>query len=197
MGWTTTDRRGDAMTDREFIEFYELRGVEILDHARAGSTHFFVYKSPTTGQNSVIVALTEKRGHEFSVKILDESVGPADDRCPRRILDRLGTPPNEWAAQWRQRCHDRRARAGRAVLRPGNVIRFAAPIKFTHGHEFQTFQFVERSTFKADGASTLVTITRWRERTDWTLVETDRTAERQPEWPAEPSVVGPASDPQD
>jgi hypothetical protein len=133
MGWTTTDRRDDVMTDREFIEFYELRGVEVLDHAKAGTTHFFVYKSPTTGEVSVIVALTTKCGHEFSVKILDESVGPADDRCPRRILDQLGTPPNEWAAQWRQRCHHRRATASKTTLKAGDVIRFAAPINSPTG----------------------------------------------------------------
>ena len=103
----------------------KVRGVEILDHAKAGTTHFFVYRSPATGENSVIVALTAKRGHEFSVKILDESVGPADDRCPRRILDHKAV--NAW-------CERRGSRIEQEIPAACLLHRFSGqPSQLVHG----------------------------------------------------------------
>jgi hypothetical protein len=59
-----------------------------------------------------VVLLGYSRDHlNTGYKIVPETWGPTEDRCPQRIIDQL-TPlddlPNyqgiEWAGQWRDRC---------------------------------------------------------------------------------------------
>ncbi len=53
--------------------------------------------------------IQRERGYfDFTYKEADESMGPVEDRRPRRLLERLEAlvpePPNGWATERRARC---------------------------------------------------------------------------------------------
>jgi len=72
------------------------------------------------------------------------------------------------ARTWRARCRelaDRRARA--AKVKPGQLVRFARPIRFTSGAELDTLALVGRDTF--ENAGSRYRVTGWRTMA-WELV---------------------------
>lgn len=133
MGWTSIDYREPGMSHAEFFtrELLDSRSM-IIDSAFVPSPGESVfYAAVETNSESdgtevwALVVLTHGRaGAGFSWKAMDETVGPAEDSCPPRILDRLTPTESEWAREWRQRCRDRVAMLERAV--PGSTIVFSA-----------------------------------------------------------------------
>lgn len=80
------------------------------------------------------------------------------------MLDLLPEPPNEWAAEWVNKCraYNRQVKANRRV-RPGQTVKLSAPLQFTDGVERDTFTYEGESNFRSsDGIR--VRVTRWRER---------------------------------
>ena len=41
---------------------------------------------------------------ELIYKAVTETMGPCDTKCPKRILNQLDEPINEWASEWREKC---------------------------------------------------------------------------------------------
>lgn len=111
-----------------------------------------------------LVLLTERREGLLYTKPVSEDMGPAEDRCPARILDRLTPPTNEYARQWRERC---RARLAKPTPRPGQTVIFKERVKFTNGDELRTLIFQGGSRFRSP-ASRVYHIRSWREL-DYTL----------------------------
>jgi len=102
----------------------------------------------------------------FGTKWIDESMGPAEDRPPRKILEALtDPPPGEYAEQWRQRAWaNLRERESRPKVSRGTAIVFETPLRFTNGQELDHFIFVKRSTFIAGPGGGSYMIPRWRDR---------------------------------
>lgn len=76
------------------------------------------------------------------------------------------------ARDWRARCRARaelraQARTRAAAVRPGTQIRFARPLRFAGGAEFDTFIFQGRSTFTVPGSDRRYRIRNWRTRDGW------------------------------
>ena len=74
--------------------------------------------------------------------------GPPLKRVPRRktmvhVLDLLGPPGNEYAAQWREHCRQRLALTTRRKPAPGDMLILAEPLTFTDGQSERSFRVVQ------------------------------------------------------
>jgi hypothetical protein len=120
MGWTAGKLEG-PFSARAAIEF-EL-GAEfagrVVDTYRRGSVIYAAVRARNGRDVFALVLLTERRDGLLWTKPISEDMGPAEDECPPRILDRLTAPSNEYARRWRERCaaraqaRERRAGVGR------------------------------------------------------------------------------------
>ena len=72
-------------------------------------------------------------GYLFGYKDQDETMGPYKYDCPASILDLLGPPGNEYAAQWREQCRQRLALTTRRKPAPGDTLVLAEALTFTDG----------------------------------------------------------------
>jgi hypothetical protein len=78
--------------------------ARVLDSVLDGDV---VYAAVQAGDNRGVRALVlvlRQEGRRLHVKPISEDMGPADDRCPPRILDLLTETSNEVACDWRKRC---------------------------------------------------------------------------------------------
>jgi hypothetical protein len=114
-------------------------------------------------------------GYVFGYKDMEESMGPYECDCPEPILDLLTPTDNRHALQWRARCREsaaaRRAKAGNASPRPGQVIVFDEPLAFTDGTSFAQLEVVANPSgrgavrFRRPGSSNLYRIPNVKSRT--------------------------------
>ena len=108
MGWTAGQLQG-PFTARAAIEF-DL-GVEfaarVIDTARYGQVIYAAVHSSDGHEVFGLVLLAERRDGVLYTKSISEDMGPAEDRCPARILAQLTEPSNDNAREWRKRCRAR------------------------------------------------------------------------------------------
>jgi len=128
MGWTFTHREKGTTNLDWFRREFTGGGGEIIDMATKGMTAYGAYRT-RSGEVRALVILTRwvpKDYYNFGYKDMDESVGPSDDDCPKRIYDLL-TPltdsDNEWSAEWRKRVEER---LNRPKVTKGMRVRFPA-----------------------------------------------------------------------
>jgi len=107
-----------------------------------------------------LVLLTERRDGLLYTKPVSEDMGPAEDRCPASILDRLTPPSNEHARQWRERC---RTRLAKPKPGPGQTVIFNERVTFTNGDEHRTLIFQGGSRFRSR-AGREYHVRSWQER---------------------------------
>jgi len=160
MGWTAGHLEG-PFTARAAIEF-DL-GAEfaarVIDTARHGRVIYAAVRSNDGEEVFGLVLLAERRDGVLYTKPISEDMGPAEDRCPARILDQLTEPSNQHAREWRQRC---RSRLTKPRPRQGQTVTFVKPLQFTNGDEHRTFTFQGGSRFRsADGS--MYHVRSWRE----------------------------------
>ncbi len=150
MGWTAGELQ-ERFTARAAIAFDlgEDFAARVIDTARYGRVIYAAVRSRDGLQVFGLVLLTDRQGNVLYTKPVSEDMGPAEDRCPARILDLLTAPSNEHARQWRARC---RARLARPRPRPGDTVTFARPLQFTNGDAHHELIYVGGSRFRsADG----------------------------------------------
>jgi hypothetical protein len=161
MGWTSGRLQG-AFTTRAVIEF-DL-GVEfaarVLDAVRYGTVIYAAVSSRDQTEVFGLVLLAERRAGLLYTKPISEDMGPAEDRCPARILDLLSEPSNEWAAQWRERC---RARLGKVPPRKGETVLFLEELSFVNDEVHRSLVYEGGSIFRAPNG-TRCRVPNWRER---------------------------------
>jgi hypothetical protein len=110
MGWTAGHLQG-PFTARAAIEF-DLGpefAARVIDAARYGRVIYAAVRSNDSQEVFGLVLLTERRGVLYT-KPISEDMGPVEDRCPARLLDRLTEPSNQHAREWRRRCRARLAK---------------------------------------------------------------------------------------
>jgi hypothetical protein len=147
MGWTAGALEG-PFTSKAAIAF-ELGdefASRVVDTARYGTVIFAAVRSAEGDRVFGLVLLAERSEGVLFTKPIAEDMGPAEDFCPERILDLLTEPGNDNAARWRERC---RARLARGRPKPGDVVAFAAPLKFVDGTEHRRLTFVGGSRFRS------------------------------------------------
>jgi hypothetical protein len=164
MGWTFMPSRG-----RDAVEI--IRGQlewendtftdKVIDHAVIGTTIYLLvcrtpkaaWKPSTTYLNDsdgsfrwIAVVLTSKSrdAYDFGYKDVEESMGPVEASCPKRIIaaaSPLRHPDpavdGNYAARWRQKCLDRALAKTRrkAELVQGATIRLSCILDFTDGYK--------------------------------------------------------------
>lgn len=84
-------------------------------------------------------------GLTFMYKDMSEEMGPCEDFCPKRILDRLTPTDSKYANEWRARCRERLDRREANRVADGDYIRFEHPLRFNPDW---TDGSVERDTFR-------------------------------------------------
>ena len=152
MGWVFQHRR-TGTSNQDWFQQHFGEGHQILDMATVKGTVYGAVKLPDGRVEAVVILTRWVRGdqHNFGYKDMDESMGPCEDECPARILDRLSDPaPNDYAVEWRAKCRARlEQRAARPVVRRGDTVWFLKPLKFESGDELDTFVFEQRNSFRA------------------------------------------------
>lgn len=97
------------------------RTVEVVKSVMVGSTYYAALRvtherEEENGKKTIhksvfgMVCLTAGRsrwdGYDFGVKEIEETCGPNASRCPESILKLLDAPHNDFAQNWRTRCHE-------------------------------------------------------------------------------------------
>ena len=145
MGWTFVHKEpGQKLSDFFRKEFewdnpetgYKLR---VLDCATYLNAAYLALEQTHGGEREVFALVCElqyrPRDHfNFGYKDVEEMQGPIKANCPERILNLLTPTDNEWAKEWREACWEnlRRTKQARAI-KPGALVEFAKPVRFTDG----------------------------------------------------------------
>lgn len=122
-------------------------GLDPTGHFETDATGGYVFAS---------VFLTTAGRGEWGYKDMDESSGPVESEAPAKLLDLLSPTTAKYALAWRKRCRNNAARNNRR-LKPGDVIRFTAPLRFADGSEGQTFRVRKERFAGAKRAMTFFT----------------------------------------
>lgn len=159
MGWTGTHKR----KGQSYLEFFreEFHGdtktnaFELIDGAVKNFVFYGVERvrnlaTDTAEFRAVIILISRNPGdYNIHYKDMTESSGPYAADVPEKIwkliLTLIPEPPNEYAAQWRERV---RAFKAKPKLRKGMTVKFKEPIKFTDGSSHDTFYVEARGAFK-------------------------------------------------
>lgn len=103
---------------------------------------------------------------------LTETMGPYNYDCPASILDLLGPPGNEYAAQWRENCRQRLALTSRRKPRAGDMLVLAELLTFTDGvaeRRFRVTSAGKKTVLRRLGDGVGVKISKLMSRA-WTIV---------------------------
>jgi len=82
-------------------------GCRVLASAIVGRAYYAAARIERPNVQPRIVALVALfQRQPFGYKLMDETVGPNERRCPRQILELLTPiwPGDAWAAEWRRDC---------------------------------------------------------------------------------------------
>jgi|SRR6185312_10429930 len=155
MGWQTVYHTDGLSTkdflDREFTHENDNVAVSIIASRMVGSQYYAavqrVIKASGRAEIIAVVVLTSKRHGELTFKDMDEAMGPCYYNCPPSILNRL-TPieqftdlcdsERKYMTDWRNKCRDNATRRNNKP-NVGDTIVFSHPIRFTDGHECNSF----------------------------------------------------------
>lgn len=162
MGWTYLHRE-PGMTDRDFFQG-EFKSIEILEAGtRENVCYLACRQSASPGEVFAVICLIDRFGdrrdpyYNFGYKDQDETMGPGDADCPRKVFDlltpleemELSESGREWAGQWREHAAEALARREAASrVKAGDIVEFPAPLRFSDGSSSSRFRFVERDTFQ-------------------------------------------------
>jgi len=182
MGWTSTHRAQGAK-DRDWWQEELGRHRTIVACATVKGTFYAAVKNDDTVSHApgktwgliILQRWSPKSDYNFSYKEMDETSGPYYYDAPAAVLDALSPTENPLSLVWRNECRKKlAARAKRPRISKGDTVKFEKPIKFTSGAELDTFTFVGRNIFSADGRR--YRIGNWHE-TPYTVVSrADRAA---------------------
>lgn len=99
----------------------------------------------STGARTVFAAVVmlDFRNGEMGYKYMDESCGPFQCECPKRILKLLTETDNEHAKEWRAACWAKIEKNQKLVLKEGAIVKFNTPIRFMDGLEYSEMKVVK------------------------------------------------------
>jgi hypothetical protein len=168
MGWTFQPSQGRDRVEiiRDLLDYEtDAHAQKVIDYAVVVTTvYLLVSRTPkaawepsTTYVNDadgsfrwIAVVLTQKArdAYDFGHKELEESMGPVEASCPKRLIaaaSPLRHPDpavdGNYAARWRQKCLDQAAAKTRrkAELVHGATIRLSRTLDFTDGYKGDRF----------------------------------------------------------
>lgn len=141
------------------------------------------YDATGAGDPFAIICLVRwnpraRDGYVFAYKDMTETAGPYYYDCPASILDLLGPPGNDHAAEWRAKCRQQLALTSRRKPRPGDILVLPEPLTFTDGISEQTFRvssWGKRTALLRAGDGAAVKISHLMTRA-WTIVAPEAAA---------------------
>jgi hypothetical protein len=167
MGWTYLQSGRDRIDIIRQQLNYETDAYaqQVIDHAVVGTTVYLLVQRTPKGEwqpsstyvndadgpfRWIAIFLTRKSrdAYDFGYKDMEESMGPVEARCPKRLIAaasplRHPDPAGEanYAARWRQKCLDLRAAETKrkAELVHGATIRLSRVLDFTDGYKGDHF----------------------------------------------------------
>ena len=163
MGWDYTNRPKGISNLEWFRSMGWSDGYELLDGMTVGGVFYGALRLPDGNVTATVslIRWVPADYFNFGKKDMSEDMGPYEAHCPARILDMLTEPQSDYAAEWRAKCRQNLARAAEArKVKPGRVVVFAQPVKFTNGDEMRALEFVKGNTFRR--GYTRYTVTGWR-----------------------------------
>ena len=144
MGWTSYHakfygNRGQINRKME-IESNFSDGYSVVKSAMVGSVYYGAIRHGDDVFGLVVLtSVDNKDWYNFSYKMMDETEGPCESRCPKSILDLLTPTDSEFALAWRQRCRENIERGGSKAERL-RKLPIGAQIEFTD-REGKTHRF--------------------------------------------------------
>lgn len=90
-----------------------------------------------------LVCQLYKDGDDRGYKPVEETMGPYECDCPKKILDMLSPTDSQYANEWRTRCRQRLANK-QSRPKEGQIIRFEHPLKFSDGSKENEFTVRKR-----------------------------------------------------
>lgn len=152
MGWVSFPMRQKAKD--WFKQDIELNGrYEVLDTAIVKrNTLFAAVKDLNTEQVFACIYLlrwSPKSDYNFSYKAMDETVGPYNYDCPKRIMDLLTPTDNDFANQWREKVRMYH-KMNDILKKPNTTIKLNKPVEFTNGLKFSYFKKEGRKIFAGE-----------------------------------------------
>lgn len=180
MGWTGTHRER-GLSDREYFEAEF--PTTLREHGRivACSTKGGVFYAAVENNDraaykpgetwALVVLIQRGRGWwNFHYKEMSEESGPYEAHAPASVLDALSPTDHDYATEWRAKCRANLTRDAEAkAVKKGTTVLFGHELSFGDGVTEDTFQFVERSTFRRMCDLRLVRIPSWRKRYEWVI----------------------------
>lgn len=143
MGWFFQHRE-TGISSRDF--FRQEYGDGVQDVSVKNGAAYIAYKTPEGKVMGLVCLIKYSRDYcNFGYKPIEESMGPCESDCPKRILDQLSPVEDlytgkmlEWSREWRKRCRANIEKQKRkAKLQPGRVYQVNQDVRFTNGLELK------------------------------------------------------------
>ena len=160
MGWLYMQSLGGhsgprAYLDDQFTYAREGHRSKVLRSALVAMRTYYAAVEHTRpdGLRTVFAAVClvrynprDREGYVFGYKDLDETMGPCESDCPPAILDLLTPTDSAYAIEWRARCRAnaarRKAQSAKPKPKPGQIIVFDAPLRFSDGRTLDRFEVI-------------------------------------------------------
>lgn len=110
MGWTSYHanyyKNGTVDRKRECDNYFDKGNCKILKSTMVGSTYYAAVKNGEEVFAAVFLTSTDSKDYfNFSIKTMDETMGPCQTDCPISILKLLTSTDNDFALEWREKCY--------------------------------------------------------------------------------------------
>lgn len=166
----TNMKRPKGLSNREWVKQNLLMaGQTILDCTTLPTSgewqrvFYAAVREDNSGDVWALVLLMHFGGgyYNFTYKALDDTVGPCETSCPKRIIDLLTPTDSKYASEWRQQCLANQPTRKSAR---GDIIEFQAPLRFGNGAEVTRFRVEARGRLTAlpEGWSFAARIPGWQ-----------------------------------
>lgn len=98
----------------------------------------------------VMLTSAKRKGiySNFAYKLMDESMGPRECDCPKKILKLLSPTESEWANEWRKKCEENQKKVSLSSLAVGTKIKWNGKIleKCAPAYQFKTAFWMNRES---------------------------------------------------
>lgn len=139
------------------------------------SVYYAAVKVLATGEVFAGVTIVKRTKSELAKKTMDETCGPGSYDCPEKVFKLLTPTASKWAIEWREKVALHLAQKKTAPkIAPGDIVKFAEPIKFTNGLKLDTFIFRGGNRFFIDGLN--FKISNWKTRKYEKFIDSDLNA---------------------
>lgn len=107
MGWDGMPMHGSTI--RAHITY--VLGGTAVDITFVDGVAYAACKHPANDRIEGFVVLYEYEDADYVfTKVIHETCGPCESKCPNRILNLLSPTDSEWANEWRMRCREYNAK---------------------------------------------------------------------------------------